>query len=178
MREHACVNEAAVAFYDGSIHLVIDPRKQDWRLDVARSLRHEYTHHALNSHGVFEPVWLQEGLAIEMANDYPWPPQSLTLPGIALDEMSGGFPHTASPDYARRFYLQAFGMVMFLHVLCDGHQLCGDAALVEALTSSSTTPAELFAFSVQKMRPEGHESADALWQAYWAYMAERAREPQ
>jgi hypothetical protein len=165
LRKYSCVNDAAVAFYDGSIHLADLSKQLDGKREMLRSLLHEYTHHVLMTHGIHEPVWLQEGLAMHVARE-SYDLSKLTPPGIDIREMSDAFPHTAPAEYAQRFYRQAFGMVSFLHQLCNGDQMCGDAAIVQALTASSTTPTELFSWSIQQMRPRANEAPLALWQTF------------
>jgi hypothetical protein len=170
LRKYSCVNAAAVAFYDGSIHLADVSRQRGGNMEMLRSLRHEYTHHVLMMHGIHEPIWLQEGLAMQVA-DESYDISKVTTPGIDIREMSLSFPHTASAEYAQRFYRQAYAMVSFLHELCHGGYLCRDAAVVQALTSSSTTPSELFEWSIQHMDTDANEPPLALWQKYLTQLA-------
>jgi hypothetical protein len=165
MRRYACVNDAAVAFYDGAIHLVDLSGQRGGGLEMLRSLLHEYTHHVLMQHGIDEPIWFQEGLAMHVAEG-PWKNFHVTPPGIDLPEMVDGFPHTAPADYARRFYAQAYVMLSFLHELCHGSYLCRDAAMVQALTDGSTSPEELFEWTIEHLEPRANQPAWELWQSY------------
>lgn len=164
LRRHGCVNEGAVAFYDGSIHLALD-RTIDEQ-EMVRSLRHEYTHHALLSHGVHEPIWLQEALAMAVGGE-AWNTARLQEPGIDLREMVDAFPQTASVEYARTFYRQASGMLDLIHKLCEAPP-CPDAALVKALETGAVSPQNLFDWAIRQAAPTAKEPASQLWQRYLA----------
>jgi len=103
LRDHACVNSSAVAYYDGAIHLAMNS-PEDHYIKLNRSLRHEYVHHVLITNGIDEPMWLQEGTALLIAGElswFKWHPTGRMLP---TREMIHQFPQTASSEFTEAFY--------------------------------------------------------------------------
>jgi hypothetical protein len=134
--------------------------------EMVRSLEHEYTHHVLLSHGLREPIWLQEALAMAVGREL-WNTARLQPPGIDLSEMVDAFPQTASVEYARSFYRQAFGMLRFIHELCET-PACSDAALVSGLKAGSASPRDFFEWAVARAAPANSAPPSVLWQRYLA----------
>jgi hypothetical protein len=105
----SCANPDVVAYYDGAIHVVPS------HADVAQSVLHEYTHHALMSTGLIGPAWAQEGIAMTVANETWWR-QRVWLDRVAekpfsLDSMEQAVPYTLTSEQATLFYVQAAAMV-------------------------------------------------------------------
>jgi hypothetical protein len=105
----ACTNDDVVAYYDGALHVVATHG------DVATSVVHEYTHHALISAGIVGPAWAQEGVAMTVARETWWKqPQWLDRVAarpFSLDVMESAVPYTLRSDQALLFYVQAAAMV-------------------------------------------------------------------
>jgi len=97
-----------VAYYDGALHVV--PTDDD----VAQSIVHEYTHHALTSTGLLGPAWAQEGIAMHMADETwwrgGWLERVLERP-FSLEIMDSAVPYTLRADQAALFYAQSAAMV-------------------------------------------------------------------
>ncbi|XXX72846.1 translation initiation factor IF-2 [Sorangium sp. So ce134] len=108
----ACTNRNVVAYYDGALHVVMDHE------DVQASVVHEYTHHALMSHGLLGPAWAQEGIAMLVAREAWWlDPARLDQVRDApmpLEVMERSIPYTLLPEEAVLFYVQAASMVACL----------------------------------------------------------------
>jgi hypothetical protein len=105
----SCANKDVVAYYDGAIHVVPS------HADVAQSVVHEYTHHALISSGLVGPAWAQEGIAMTVANETWWR-QGEWLDRVAekpfsIESMEQAVPYTLSSEHATLFYVQAAAMV-------------------------------------------------------------------
>jgi hypothetical protein len=109
MKAAACINEDAVAFYDGALHIVAG------RADVLQSVLHEYTHHALFSSGVIGPAWAQEGIAMSVAHETWWREprwlQALLAAPFAQDDMDRMIPYKLAPEQAVAFYVQSAALV-------------------------------------------------------------------
>jgi hypothetical protein len=126
----SCANSDVVAYYDGAIHVVPS------HADVAQSVVHEYTHHALMSTGLIGPAWAQEGIAMTVANETWWR-QHAWLDRVAekpfsLESMERAVPYTLSSEQAALFYVQAAAMVTC--ALAD--EQGGLVALVRSLRQS------------------------------------------
>jgi hypothetical protein len=109
MKAAACINEDAVAFYDGSLHVVAN------RSDVLQSILHEYTHHALFSAGMVGPAWAQEGIAMNIAHESWWrDPQllrALLSNRFDQEDMDQSIPYRLPPQQAVAFYVQSAALV-------------------------------------------------------------------
>jgi hypothetical protein len=105
----ACTNADVVAYYDGSLHVVVT------RDDVRESVLHEFTHHALMAAGVLGPAWIQEGMAMHIARETWWRRsdllQSLIDRPFALNTMETIVPYTLESEQAVLFYAQSAAMV-------------------------------------------------------------------
>jgi len=105
MKAAACINDEAVAFYDGSLHVVAG------RSDVLESVLHEYTHHVLFGSGLWGPVWAQEGIAMNVAGERWWRDQRLLRTLLdrpfSLDDMEHAIPYKLTPQQAVSFYVQS-----------------------------------------------------------------------
>jgi hypothetical protein len=105
----SCANADVVAYYDGAVHVV--PSQED----VAQSVIHEYTHHALTSVGVVAPAWAHEGIAMLVARETWWrQPEWLERVAerpFALEDMESAVPYTLESEQATQFYVQAAAMV-------------------------------------------------------------------
>jgi hypothetical protein len=103
-----CTNDDVVAYYDGALHVV--PSHDD----VAQSILHEYTHHALTAAGLLGPAWAQEGIAMHMAGETwwrgGWMTRVLERP-FSLEVMESAVPYTLRSDQAGLFYAQSAAMV-------------------------------------------------------------------
>jgi len=103
-----CTNENVVAYYDGALHVV--PSHDD----VAQSILHEYTHHALTAAGLLGPAWAHEGIAMHMAGETwwrgGWMERVLERP-FSLEVMESAVPYTLRSDQAGLFYAQSAAMV-------------------------------------------------------------------
>jgi hypothetical protein len=166
LQKYSCVVGNVVAFYDGAMHLadVADDRKL--RVELWYSVVHEYTHHALHSHGIREPIWFQEGLAMHVARE-PWRGFDITPPGFDVRDMSDGFPHTATPKTAERFYGQAYQMLEFLRGLCQAKPDCGYPVLVRQLEQGAA-PSTFFADTIALLAPSSEVTPLELWQMYFS----------
>ncbi|HEX7453127.1 MAG TPA: hypothetical protein VF294_12610, partial [Polyangiaceae bacterium] len=109
MKAAACINEDAVAFYDGALHIVAT------RSDVLQSVLHEYTHHALFSSGMVGPAWAQEGIAMNIAHETWWRDpkllQALLSNGFDQEDMDRSIPYKLPPQQAVAFYVQSAALV-------------------------------------------------------------------
>jgi hypothetical protein len=173
LRANSCVGSSSVAFYDGALHLVDLSQHPGGLAEMWRSLVHELTHHALMTHGIREPIWLQEGLAMHVAGERDFLDAAIVAPGIDLREMVDGFPHTAPPEHAERFYGQAYAMVDYLGELCGRRMACGHRDMVEALRSGTSSPSALFVWAIQQYQPASRGPALRLWQAHLERRAAR-----
>lgn len=127
----SCANADVVAYYDGAVHVV--PAHED----VAQSVLHEYTHHALASAGVAGPAWAHEGIAMLVARETWWSQREwlerVAERPFALDDMETVVPYTLSSEQATAFYVQAAAMVA-----CAIHEEPGGLkALVQELAGGS-----------------------------------------
>lgn len=156
LRASSCINEIAVAFYDGDIHISGDLGFEQLRKNVI----HEYTHHALNSAGVELPMWLQEGGAMYAAEETWWmhsEAQALLYQGsLPLDEMVWAFPHGVDQDFAVTVYVQAITMVRMV-VDLEGEKALAD--LVDALTDGTIEPMDALAWATEK----NERQLQSLW---------------
>ena len=173
LRANSCVGAPTVAFYDGAVHLADLSRQPGGQLEMGRSLRHELTHHTLMTHGIRQPIWLQEGLAMHVAGERDFLDAPIVPSGIDLREMVDGFPHTAPPEHAERFYSQAYAMVDYLSELCGRRMGCGQRDMVEALRSGTSSPSALFVWAIQQYQPDSREPALKLWQTHLEQRAAR-----
>ena len=164
LRQGVCVSPRTVSYYDGAIHLAFDARD-----DFLTSLRHEYTHHALFSHGLRRPVWFQEGVAMMLGGELQWlrwHPKGALLP---VQSMVQTFPQTASTESAEAFYGQAFAMTAFLNQLCKNKPQCSLRDLVNALESGAGPPERLFDWAVSERGADLVRTARLpLWDDYVA----------
>jgi hypothetical protein len=105
----SCANKDVVAYYDGAIHVVPS------HTDVAQSVVHEYTHHALISSGLVGPAWAQEGIAMTVANETWWRQREwldrVAQKPFSIESMEQAVPYTLSSEHATLFYVQAAAMV-------------------------------------------------------------------
>lgn len=105
----ACTNADVVAYYDGALHIVVT------RDDVRESVLHEFTHHALMTAGVLGPAWLQEGMAMHIAQESWWRRPDLLKQLIdrpfSLSTMETMVPYTLESEQAVLFYVQSAAMV-------------------------------------------------------------------
>ncbi len=105
----SCANDDVVAYYDGAIHVVPS------HADVAQSVVHEYTHHALMSWGLVGPAWAQEGIAMTVANETWWRQRGwldrVAEKPFSIESMEEAVPYTLSSEHATLFYVQAAAMV-------------------------------------------------------------------
>jgi hypothetical protein len=165
LRGVACINQVAIGYYDGSIHLSIEPRH------VARHLRetivHEYLHHVLNTLGVRLPTWFHEGLAMHAAQETWFADPRLRLSSwlkqsrIPFEAMVPAFPHAADEPFAIAAYYQSFVMVQFLI------QRRGPAilrALAHDLGARTVTPTAAFAHAAALSAPD----LESAWQQFVA----------
>ena len=145
----ACVNQSAIGYYDGTIHVSVDPSHVPSH--VAETVIHEYMHHVLNAMGVRQPMWLHEGLAILAAgerwfNDWrlqlkPWIRQN----HLPFDALVTASPHTADETFAMAAYYQSYLMVRLV-----GHRRGEDffRVLLRYITDGTVTPQEAFIHGV------------------------------
>ena len=149
LRAHACVNDAAIAYYDGAIH-VAPTEDGSWR-ELWRTLAHEYIHHLLQTHDIQRPIWFQEGAAMAFAREISrsW---RFSMRPVELEQMNDGFPRSASAQFAQAFYGQAYVMLTFLDDLCrTGRQDCQSAPeLVQVLREGTATPEKLFEWALRR----------------------------
>jgi hypothetical protein len=142
LRAYSCVNSAAVAYYDGSIHLSVIAGDTA-REELSKSLEHEYVHHALLSSDIERPIWFQEGAAMVFAGE-SWEQYRFVAEPIPLETMVEAFAHTANPEATRAFYLEAYAMVRLLQGLWQDKTKSSEQDLVALLTSERATPESLF----------------------------------
>jgi len=159
LREHACLTENAVAFYDGAIHVAVSETQ---RGEIYRSVLHEYTHHALQGVGIREPIWFQEGVAMRVAAENA-ARFELAVPGIDVAQMVDGFPHGASRQFAEKFYGQAARMVEFLNRLCRRQGCVRDWV---AKLRDGAPPSTFFEATIRELAPDVKEPPLSLWHAY------------
>jgi hypothetical protein len=130
LRVSACVNEEVVAFYDGALHVVGNDK------DLAASITHELTHHALMNAGLRGPAWAQEGIAMHAADERWWRDRArlarLKVEALGLESMEESIPYKLSTDQALMFYVEAAAMVQC--VLASKHWALHE--LVAALRGS------------------------------------------
>jgi hypothetical protein len=165
LRKYSCMAGNAVAFYDGAIHLANVSGDQKLRRELWFSVVHEYTHHALLSHGIREPIWFQEGLAMHVSRE-PWRDFDISPPGFDLRDMVDGFPHSAAPEAAERFYGQAYQMVEFLRGLCRVEGDCGYPALIGELRRGAP-PSTFFEATIARLAPRSSAPPLELWKMYF-----------
>jgi hypothetical protein len=166
LRKYSCLPSNAVAFYDGAIHLPDWSKNEELEDEVERSVLHEYTHHALLSAGIREPIWFQEALAMRVARE-PWRNFDITPPGLELRDMVEGFAHTASAKAAERFYGQAYQMLEFLQGLCGNAVGCETRQLVKALAEGAPA-STFFQDSISVRAPRSRVPPLELWQMYFS----------
>ena len=166
LRENSCANGAAVAYYDGKIHLSLIAKDARY-IELTRSLQHEYVHHALIGHGIQEPAWLQEGVAMVLSGEPAghWRPRGELL---ELSQMVAPIPPDASADQRQAHYGQAYAMTLFLQKLCANRKGCGYSNLVEALEYENAAPATLFEWVVDERASSLSKAPKALWESYAA----------
>lgn len=164
LRQATRVSPRTVSYYDGAIHLAWDPKD-----DFLNSLKHEYTHHALFSHGLRRPVWFQEGVAMTLGGELEWLTWRPKGPLLPIQSMVQTFPQTADAESAEAFYGQAFAMTVFLSKLCQNSTPCSVRDLVNALDSGAVRPEGLFDWAVSKRGADLVRTARLpLWDDYVA----------
>lgn len=163
LQKFSCAHDAAVAYYDGSIHVA--PLDSD--AETAEGLRHEYAHHLLMSNGIHGPFWFQEGAALAFAGDYPndYLERARRAP-LAPSEMVDGLPKTTSLEVATTFYAHAYAMIEFLALLCNSHERCGIHALALALITGRAKPQGLFEWAIAEWSGARAQTWRALWDNY------------
>jgi hypothetical protein len=118
LRRTSCINQGAIGYYDGTIHISADPKHAVWHLE--ETVVHEYVHHALNSLGVRAPMWFHEGLAMHAARERWFLDPRLGLvhwleaEHLPFAALVAAFPHTADERFAAATYYQGYKMVEFL----------------------------------------------------------------
>jgi hypothetical protein len=165
MRGVACINQLAIGYYDGSIHLSVDPKH------VVRHLRetivHEYLHHVLSTVGVRLPTWFHEGLAMYAAQETWFTDPRLRLATwlkhehLPFEAMVPAFPHAADEPFAVAAYYQSFMMVRFLT------QRRGPAilrALAHDLAARTVAPTAAFSHAAGLSPPD----LESAWQQFVA----------
>ncbi len=159
----ACVNQSAIGYYDGSIHLTDDPNHGSHQ--VQQTIIHEYTHHVLLSIGVRKPMWFHEGLAMHAAGETWFNRSDLGLvrwleqSHLPFDALVPAFPHTADEKFASAAYYQSLMMTEFL-AYRRGPDIF--RALSVDLASGAVTPQEAFARGAG-LSPS---ALDAHWAAF------------
>ncbi|HXS15655.1 MAG TPA: hypothetical protein VN764_00615, partial [Polyangiaceae bacterium] len=183
MRKHSCVNDNAVAYYDGAIHLAPleqasgasegvemddERRRRELVSELRQSLTHELVHHVLVSNGVGKPIWLQEGVATMIAGDQPADAYALFKKHrVEVSTMTDGPAPTATLGEANVYYAHAYVMVEFLDRLCLKRTGCGWGELTQALTSGAVLPEELFDWATGERAADLAASAEvSVWQDY------------
>jgi hypothetical protein len=159
----ACVNQAAIGYYDGEIHVSLDPVHSAQH--VAETVIHEYMHHALNSLGVRAPMWFHEGLAMFAAGERWFADPRLRLRGwlaqthLPFESLVTAFPHTADEPFAVAAYYQSVSMIEFLR---ERQGPASFRTLARDLAAGSTRPDQAFA------RGAGLSPAqlEAAWNAF------------
>jgi hypothetical protein len=105
--------------------------------DVAQSVIHEYTHHALVSAGVVGPAWAHEGIAMLVARETWWRQREwlerVAERPFALEDMESAVPYTLESEQATLFYVQSAAMV----ACAVQEEPGGLKAFVQALASGS-----------------------------------------
>lgn len=145
LRGVACASAQTVGYYDGRIHISIDTELTEALVD--QTLVHEYVHFALNSLGVPRPMWLHEGLAMQVAQETWWASSRLDLvrwlktDHLPFDAMVLAFPHTADEKFALAAYFQSYKMVGFIQAMRGPN---ATRELVRRLSSLATSDAEAF----------------------------------
>ena len=145
MRSIACVNEGAIGYYDGSIHLSLEPERS--ARHVRETIIHELMHHVLLSLGVRQPMWFHEGLAMLAAGERWFTDPRLGLvrwlkqQHLPFDTLTVAFPHTADEAFAAAAYYQSFMMLQFLRSR-RGDQVI--RSLASDLASGHLTPHQAF----------------------------------
>jgi hypothetical protein len=164
----SCVNRAALGYYDGAIHLSGDLRHGVQSL--AQTVIHESVHHVLLQLGVAVPMWLHEGLAMELAGETWWAEPSLGLvpwlqgQHLPFEALAGAFPHTADETFAMAAYYQSLVMVGFFR---ERQGDAGIPTLVGALARGELVAKEAFASTGL--------SGAALEEAWRGFVARRTR---
>lgn len=173
LRQHSCLTSNAVAFYDGSLHVSNAPHGRRGNVQLYYTVIHEYTHHALISNGVREPLWFQEGLAMHLSGE-PIIGFDISSPEIPVAEMVDAFPYTVSPKLAERIYGQAYQMVDFLMVMCrrTASPYCSKRALVERLRAGAD-PNTFFESTIQELDRDSDVAPLARWQTYFSQLTKQ-----
>ena len=166
LRDHSCASSSAVAYYDGAIHLAVSEIGDQWEL--RHSLRHEYAHHLLVSNDIGSPIWLQEGAAMDIADEPLHQSHQLWRQNpLRMQQMVESFPNALLPEQAKIFYGQAYAMTRFLQQLCGLRIGCGLADLTKALKDGSATPETLFDWATSERGSDlVHTSPLPLWDDY------------
>lgn len=118
LQQVSCVNRAAIGYYDGAIHLSGDARHG--QRAVVETVVHEYVHHVLSALGISTPMWLQEGLAMDVAGETWFLDPSLGLVAwlqgghLPFEAMGAAFPHASDESFALAAYCQCYAMVQFV----------------------------------------------------------------
>lgn len=165
LQAQACVHPAAIAYYDGAIHLAPPSEaSREWGSWPLRTLRHEYVHHVLFSAGVGEPFWFQEGVAMQMAPDNPRA-SDFPTEALAVEEMVGALDHSDADDSVLQRYAQSFLMVVFLRSICPYTGL-NEGAMAKALSSGVVDPGSLFDWALQQCARDLDARPATLWADY------------
>jgi hypothetical protein len=163
MRSIACVNEGAIGYYDGSIHLSLERERSERH--VRETIVHELVHHVLLSMGVRQPMWFHEGLAMFAAGERWFADPRLGLERwlkqqhLPFDSLTVAFPHTADETFAAAAYYQSFMMLQFVRSR-RGDQVI--RALAQDLASGHLSPSQAFT-SAAGLAPAQIEPA---WRAF------------
>jgi hypothetical protein len=146
LRSVACIN-GTISYYDGSIHLTGDPRYTAGTL--TEETAHEYVHHVLTTMGVRRPIWLHEGLAMQIAGERWWRKPELGLVAwlerehLPFDSLVDTIPHAVSDERrATAAYYQSYMMVGFIR---QRRPVAYVRELLDDLAWGRLVPAEAFA---------------------------------
>ncbi len=163
LRSVACVSEQTVGYFDGALHIAADPALSE--ASIGQTVVHEYVHFALNALKVPKPMWLHEGLAMQVAGENWWADARLDLPRwiqgshFPFDAMVFAFPHTADEKFALAAYYQSFRMVGFV---VEQRGPLAIRQVVSSLAAQAISADDAFAFGAG-LEPA---SLEAHWRAH------------
>ena len=161
LRAHACVQAAAIAYYDGALHVSADTDAETLR----QNLQHEIVHHALRERGVQAPFWLHEGLAMLNAREIWWAERQYGLLSWGLryhypfDRMINAPPRSQSTEAALAVYFQS---VMMVQAVVDHGNYGQIWRLVDALARNDVAAEQAFAWGLQS---NDLTQQEALWRS-------------
>jgi hypothetical protein len=167
MRSVSCINQSAIGYYDGAIHVVGDMRLGSRQIE--ETLIHEYVHYFLDRLGIRAPMWLHEGMAMQAADETWWRDPSLGVKSWLLKEhlpfnaMVSAFPDTADEKFATAVYFQSLMMVTLVQARQRQKTL---ANLLDALANKRILPEEAFSWSTRL-------SGDDLERAWKYFLKDR-----